>query len=92
MYVVAELTRRLQLLLDEEQYRRVAAKARQEGTSVAAVIRLAIDRDLDESATRRRAAADAILASEPIRVPADPEDLKREIDEMYDERARRWRG
>ena len=78
------------MLLDEEQYHRVAAKARQERTSVAAVIRHAIDRDLDESATQRRAAADAILASEPIPVPVDPEDLKREIDEMYDERARRW--
>ena len=87
---MAELTRRLQILLDEEQYHRVAAKASQERTSVAAVIRHAIDRDLDDVDARRRAAADAILAAEPIEVPEDPEDLKREIDEMYDERAQRW--
>jgi len=87
---VAELTRRLQLLLDEEQYHRVAAKARRERTSVAAVIRHAIDRDLDEADERRMAALKAILGAEPIEVPEDPEDLKREIDQMYDERARRW--
>jgi hypothetical protein len=87
---MAELTRRLQLLLDEEQYHRVAAKARRERTSVAAVIRHAIDRDLDVTVERRKAALRAILDAEPMEVPEDPEDLKREIDEMYDERARRW--
>ena len=87
---MAELTRRLQLLLDEEQYHRVAAKARQERTSVAAVIRHAIDRDLDDVTARRMAALKAILEAEPMVVPEYPEDLKRDIDEMYDERARRW--
>lgn len=87
---MAELTRRLQLLLDEEQYHRIAAKARRERTSVAAVIRHAIDRDLDDSDSRRRVALQAVLDAEPMPVSADPDDLNREIEAMYEERARRW--
>lgn len=87
---MAALTHRLQLLLDEEQYGRVAAKAERDKTSVAAVIRNAISRDLDDAAARRRAAGEAILAAEPMPVPHDPADMKREIYEAFDERARRW--
>jgi hypothetical protein len=54
------------------------------------VIRHAIDRDLNATVERRKSALQAILDAEPMEVPEDPEDLKREIDEMYDERARRW--
>ena len=43
MCMSATMTRRLQLLLNEERYQRVAAKAKKERLSVAAVIRDAID-------------------------------------------------
>jgi hypothetical protein len=76
--------RRLQILLDEGRYRRVAAEARARRTSVAAVIREAIDHALPVDLEAKRRAADELLAVEAIPVPADPEDLKREIaDTLY---------
>jgi hypothetical protein len=76
------LDRRLQILLDEDRYQRVAARARERGTSVGAVIREAIDIAVPDLA-RKRAAAAAILAAEPIPVPETVEELKAEIDEMH---------
>jgi hypothetical protein len=60
-------------------HRAAAAKARK--TSVASVIREAIDQALPgvDPAERRRA-ADELLAAEPIELP-EPEELKREIRE-----------
>lgn len=75
--------RRVQLLLDEQRYGRVAALARQRGVSVAAVIRDAIDNGLPSSDDRRRRkAAAALLAAEAMPVPADPADLVTELDEI----------
>ena len=83
-YRIHMLNHRLQLLLDEDRYQRLTEEAKRRDTSVAAVIRDAIDHALPESkAERRRRAIDAILAADPMPVPDDPEDLKREIDEMY---------
>lgn len=73
------LTRRLQLLLDEEQYERVADRAAREHRSVASVIREAIDQSLAVPDGRRRRAGDRILAADPMPVP-DPDDLRRELD------------
>jgi hypothetical protein len=72
------LTHRLQLLLDDERYERVRELARQRGTSVATVIREAIDRGLPAARQRRSAAANRILAAEPMQV----DDLAAELDEM----------
>ena len=62
------LTHRLQLLLDDERYERVHTLARQRGTSVAAVIREALDRGLPATQRRRSAAARRILAAAPMPV------------------------
>jgi len=78
--------RRLQILLDEGRYRRVAAEAKARKTSVAAVIRDAIDRALPVDLDAKRRAADELLAADPIPVPDDPMDLKREIEEAHYER------
>jgi hypothetical protein len=75
------LQRRLHLLLDEARYRRVAAAARRRHTSVAAVIRDAIDEALPDDVDRKRAAAKVILAADPIPLPDDHAELKREIRE-----------
>lgn len=84
-YCMRMYTRRLQLLLDEDQHRRLTEEAERRHVSVAAVIRDAIDRALtDARVARRRAAIDKILAAEPMPVPDDPADLKREIMELYD--------
>lgn len=73
--------RRLQLLLDEPRYQKVAAVARARGVSVAAVIREAIDRAVPSEQSRRSSAARAILDAPDMPVP-DPGDLRRELDEL----------
>jgi hypothetical protein len=79
------LNRRVQLLLDEERYGKLEAEARRRGTSVAAIIRTAIDQiPHEEDWPRRREALLAILRAEPIPVPDDPADLRRELDEAHD--------
>jgi hypothetical protein len=50
-------------------------------------VRRAIDRELPATAERRRAAIERLLAAEPIPVPDDPADLKREIRAMHERRA-----
>ena len=77
------LTHRLQLLLDDERYERVHALARQRGTSVATVIREAIDRGLPATQRRRSAAARRILGAEPMPV----EGLLAELDDLRARRA-----
>ena len=72
------LTHRLQILLDEERYERVRALARQRGTSVATVVREALDRGLPAAQRRRAAAARRILDAAPMEVG----DLPAELDEL----------
>lgn len=76
------LDRRLQILLDEERYEKVLAVATAEKRSVASVIRDAIDRALPTSKSMRRAAADGILAAEPVDVPSITQ-LRAELDELH---------
>jgi hypothetical protein len=73
------LKRRVQILLDDARYRRVAAVARKQKTSVAAVIRGALDRSLDVEPEGKRRAAEELLAAEPIPVPDTVEELKGEL-------------
>ena len=79
---MSTMTRHLHVLLDEDRWHRLEVEATRRQVSVAAVVRDAIDvvlapTDLDQ----RRAAADAILRAEPMPVPDDPADLRRELDE-----------
>lgn len=76
------LERRLQILLDDARYQRVASEARHRGVSVAAVIREAIDRALPATGPRRRAAAELILGAPDMEVPAEPGDLRAELEEL----------
>lgn len=75
------LERRLQILIDEERYRRVERVARERGTSVAAVIREAIDRGVPATSRLRSAAARRILDSPDMSVP-EPPDLRSELDAL----------
>lgn len=72
------LTHRLQLLLDDERYERIHTLARQRGTSVAAVIREALDRGLPATQQRRAAAGQRLLAADLM--PVD--DLLAELDDV----------
>ncbi|MDO5494470.1 MAG: ribbon-helix-helix protein, CopG family [bacterium] len=80
------LDRRLQLLLDEERYARLAAEADASGRSVAAIIRHAIDVAYPSGDTGRAEAARQLLAmsdaagSEPGEGPAD---LKRALEDQF---------
>lgn len=78
------LDRRLQILLDEERYRRVSGEARRRKTSVAQVVREAIDEAIPSDQARRRSAARRILEVDPMPVPRDPRDLKREVEEGHE--------
>jgi predicted transcriptional regulator len=75
------LDHRLQILLDEERYRRVSSLARARGVSVAAIVREAIDRGLPAEPARRAAAARLLLDAEPMPV-GSPDDLRVELDEL----------
>ena len=75
--------RRLQILLDDDRFMKVARVAERKGVSIAAVIREAIDR-LPVGSERRRAAIAAILAAAPMSLPVDPSDLRQELDAGHD--------
>lgn len=62
------MTRRLQILVDDERYARLEAEAERRGSSVAAVVRQAIDVSLSDEVTLRRLAADRLLDAAPAPV------------------------
>jgi S-adenosylmethionine:diacylglycerol 3-amino-3-carboxypropyl transferase len=76
---MSALERRLQLLLDQERYERLAARAKSEECSVAAVIREAIDQLFANQGVEDSAAAAAALLALPLPEQAGegPEELKR---------------
>lgn len=77
------LTHRLHILLDEDRWQRLDREATRRKVPVAAVVREAIDVALPAGdVDARRSAADALLRAEPMDVPDDPADLKRELDEI----------
>lgn len=80
------LTRRLQILLDEARYRRLEQQAQARGTSIATVVRDAIDHSIPSTDAERQAALDRILAADPMELPEDPAELKREhLDDRHPE-------
>jgi hypothetical protein len=80
------LTRRLQILIDEEWYGRLEREVRRTNRSVAAAIRAAIDRAYPSDADEERRAADATLAAEPMDVPETPEELRRGLEDAHSRR------
>jgi hypothetical protein len=75
------LKERLQVLIDREQRERLEREATARGTSVATLVREAIDLTFPPAQPRRRSAAEAILAAEPMPAP-DLVDLRQELDEL----------
>jgi len=80
------LTRRLQVLLDERQYARLAAFAAERNLSVGAAVRDAIDRVVPATTDERSSALNRLLAAEPMAVPA-PAGLRVELDDLRGRRA-----
>ena len=60
------LTRRLQVLLDEERYAWLERVAQEQGTTVAALVREALDRAYPVGGLRADVAADRFLARSPV--------------------------
>jgi hypothetical protein len=80
------LSRRLQILLDEERYDRLARAARARRRSIGSLVREALDRAYPEREPKRSAAAERILHAEPMAVPDEPLDVKREVLDARDRR------
>ena len=81
------MSHRLQILLDKEQYARLAQRAKAQGRSIGALIREAIDHMWTGTDIRKAALLDAILADAPMPVP-EPADLALELDEIRGSRFR----
>lgn len=79
------LEKRLQVLLDERRYARLAAHAAERNVSIGAVVREAIDQVIPATSEERSAAARRILSADPMPVP-DPAGLREELEAV---RARR---
>jgi hypothetical protein len=77
------MTRRLQVLLDEARYARLEQQAARRGTSIATLVREAIDAAFPVDGPDRPEAARRILDAAPIPVSDWPL-MKDEIDQMYD--------
>ena len=80
------LSRRLQILIDEDRYRRLAARARSRRVSVATVVRDAIDRDLEVPSLGRAEAGRRFLAANPMAI-GDLDELLGELDRLRGRRA-----
>lgn len=81
-YCLCMLDHRMQVLLDRTRYEKVVREAKRRHSSVASVIRDAID-SLPEDRVDRRRAVDAILAAAPMEVPEKPVLFRRELDERF---------
>jgi hypothetical protein len=82
---MAELNRRVHVLLDDDRLDRLRRRAEATGSSVGAVVRDAIDHELaSDDRTRALAALESFLAAPPLPV-GEPDELDRELEEMMDE-------
>jgi plasmid stability protein len=77
------LTRRTQLLLDDELHRRLRETAAQRGISMGALIREAIDEKLSRVQETRAKAIDKLLAAEPMPVDDWPVMKKQMLEDRY---------
>ena len=77
------LTRRTQLLLDDELHRRLRETAAERGISMGALIREAIDEKFSRGQDARSAAFSKLLAAEPMPVEDWPVMKKQMLDDRY---------
>jgi plasmid stability protein len=78
----SSLTRRTQLLLDDELHRRLRETAARRGISMGALIREAIDEKLSHVQDDRAKAIDELLAAEPMPVEDWPIMKRQMIEDM----------
>jgi hypothetical protein len=81
---MAELNRRVHVLLDDGRLTRLRQRAEATGSSVGAVVRQAIDRELNDGPDPVAIAAlESLLSAPPLPV-GEPEELDRELETMMD--------
>jgi hypothetical protein len=84
---MAQLTRRLQVLIDDERYERLRREAERTGAPIGAIVRSAIDERFAHAVDReqRRAAAQRLLDAPrpPGREPDWEQAKETMLDEMY---------
>lgn len=78
------MNRRLQVLVEEERFAHLARIARQRDTTVAALVREALDRSYPLELLPAAVAAERFLAREPIDLGASWDELKLEIESSLD--------
>lgn len=83
LILMAILTRRLQVLIEERRFAQLEHIARERGTTVAALVREALDQVYTQPPMSPRAAADQFLAREPIDV-GTWHDAKADIEDSMD--------
>jgi plasmid stability protein len=79
----SSLTRRTQLLLDDELHRRLRETAAQRGISMGALIREAIDEKLSRTQDARAEAFARLLEAEPMPVDDWPVMKKQMLEDRY---------
>jgi hypothetical protein len=89
---MAKLDARLELRLDKLTLERLERRATAGHLSVAEMVRRAIARELDgdEVPSRQRALERGLALAVPV--PADPQELVRELDARYDPGSAAWFG
>jgi plasmid stability protein len=80
---VSQLTRRTQLLLDDDLHRHLRETATQRGISMGALIREAIDEKLSRAQEDRAKAIDELLAAPPMPVDDWPVMKKQMLEDRY---------
>lgn len=77
---MAELTRRLQVLVDENRWARLEQQAKRRGTSVATLVREAIDAAFPDGELGAAESAERFLRRPPLDI-GDWETAKRELED-----------
>jgi predicted DNA-binding protein len=79
------LTRRLQVLVDDERFERLRRESERTGAPIGAIVRNAIDSALPTGGDREsvEAAAGRLLAAEPMSVDNWTEMKREMLDELY---------
>jgi hypothetical protein len=81
---MAELNRRVHVLLDADRLESLRRRADATGSSVGAVVRKAIDHELEQDdRTAALAALESFLAAPPLPV-GTPEEIDRELETMFE--------
>jgi ribbon-helix-helix CopG family protein len=83
------LSRRLQVLIDDERYKRLAREAERAGAPIGELVRRAIDHEYPPVGNDRGAAAERLLAmAPPTDAEPDWDEQKRELLDVLDRKAR----